>query len=157
MRTLKGPNMTSASRDLAPAACVSCGRFSSLPAFFPVAFLEQIPSAFHLVPGFDPGPCLRSSDVLGVGCDTPTTPRILHLLHFFLLACNLGAFLLSSLRVQHFPRRRYTNFEVAAENSFALIGCITTSRCCWQASNVSIDEFSHQSTSCRDIVSSRTL
>ena len=28
-----------------------------------------------------------------------------------------------------------------------LLGCITASRCCWQACTVSIDEFSHQSTS----------
>ena len=34
---------------------------------------------------------------------------------------------------------------VAAANGFALFGCITTCRCCWQACTVSIDEFSHQS------------
>ena len=41
---------------------------------------------------------------------------------------------------------------VAARNNFTLLGCITTtSRCCWEAYIVSIDEFSHPSASCEDI------
>ena len=40
---------------------------------------------------------------------------------------------------------------VAAGNVFALLGCITTSRCSWQDWAVTIDELSQQSTSCRDI------
>ena len=88
---------------------------------------------------------------LCVGCGTPTTPRLLHYRHFFLLACALRAFLLSSLRAQRFLRRRCPNFStagmVAAGNGFDLLGCTTTSRCCWRACTVSIDEFSHQSMS----------
>ena len=49
-----------------------------------------------------------------------------------LLACALRAFLLSSLRVPRFLRRRCPNFStagtVAAGNDFALLGCTTTSR-----------------------------
>ena len=86
-----------------------------------------------------------------VGCGTPTTPRLLHRRHFCLLACALRAFLLSSLRVPRFPRRRCPNFATAgtfaAGNDFSLLGCITASRCYWQACTVSIDEFSHQSMS----------
>ena len=41
-----------------------------------------------------------------VGCSTPTTPRVLHRRHFFLLECDLRTFLLSSLRVPRFPRWR---------------------------------------------------
>ena len=83
-----------------------------------------------------------------VGCTTPNTPRLLHRRHFCLLACDLGAFLLSSLRVPRFPQRWCM---VAAGNDSALLGCISTSRCFWQACTVRIDEPSHQSTSCRDI------
>ena len=83
---------------------------------------------------------------------TLTTPRLLRSRHFCSLACGLRVFILSSHRVSRFPRRRYTNFgTVAAGNDFALLGCVTTSRCCWQACTVSIDEFSRQSTSCRDV------
>ena len=64
-RTLNVPNVSSFSRDLALAALWFCRRPSSPPAS-PVAFSEQMPSAFHSVPGvFYPGSCLRSSDVLG--------------------------------------------------------------------------------------------
>ena len=86
-----------------------------------------------------------------VGCSTPTTPRLLHSRLFCLLTCDLRALLLSSLRVPRFPRRRL-NFAavgtVAAGNDFALLGCITTSRCCWHACTVSIGMFSHHSMSC---------
>ena len=84
-----------------------------------------------------------------VGCGTPTTPRLLHHRHVCLLTCSLGPFTLSSLQVSRFPRRRCPNFAtagtVAAGNDFALLGCITASRCGWQACTVSIDKFSHQS------------
>ena len=36
---------------------------------------------------------------------------------------------------------------VAAGNDFTFLGCITTSRCCWEACTVSIGEFSHRLTS----------
>ena len=69
-----------------------------------------------------------------LGYGTPTTPRLLHRRHSCLLACALRAFLLSSLRVPRFPRRRCPNFAtagtVAAGNDFALLGGITASRCC---------------------------
>ena len=83
----------------------------------------EIPSAFYS------GSCLRSSDAR-VGYGTPTTPRLLHRRHFCLFACDLRAFLLSSLRVPRFPRRRSPNFATAgtfaAGNDFALLGGITT-------------------------------
>ena len=86
-----------------------------------------------------------------VGCGTLTTPRLLHRRHFCLLVCALRAFLFSSLWVPRFPRRRCPNFApagtVAAGNDFTLLGCITASRCCWQACTVRIDGFSHQSMS----------
>ena len=67
-----------------------------------------------------------------VGYGTPTTHRFLHRRHFCLLACALRAFILSSLRVPLFPRRRGPNFAtagtVAAGNDFALLRCITASR-----------------------------
>ena len=72
VRTLSMPNVSSSSRDSPWRPCVSCGRTSSPPASL-VAFSEQIPSAFHSVPGvFYPGSCLRSSDVLGAAL----TPRL---------------------------------------------------------------------------------
>ena len=83
-----------------------------------------------------------------VGCGSPTTPRLLHRRHCRLLARALRAFLLSSLRVPRFPRRRCPNFvtagTIAAGNDFALLGFIAASRCCWQTCTVSIDKFSHQ-------------
>ena len=84
-----------------------------------------------------------------IGYGIPTTPRLLHRPHCRLLACAVRAFLLSSLRVPRFPRRRCPNFAaagtVAARNNFALLGFIVASQCCWQACiAVSIDEFSHQ-------------
>ena len=96
-------------------------------------------------------PRLLPSFFRRVGCGTPTTPRLLHHRHFCLLACALRAFLLPSLRVPRFPRQRCPNFATAgtvdAGNDFALLGCITASRCCWQVCTVSIYEFSHQSVS----------
>ena len=90
-----------------------------------------------------------------VGCSILITPRLGHHRRFCLLTCPFLAFLLSSVRVPLFSRRRCTNFAaagtVAVRNSFALLGYITTSRCCWQAYIVSINEFFHQSTPCRDI------
>ena len=46
-----------------------------------------------------------------VGLSTPTTPRLLHRRHFRLRVCDLRAFLLSSLRVPCFLRRRCINFS----------------------------------------------
>ena len=64
-RMLNVPNASSSSRDHALAAlCFLRAYF--LSARFPVIFSEQMPSAFHSVPGvFYPGSRLRSSDVLG--------------------------------------------------------------------------------------------
>ena len=64
-RTLNVPNVSSLAETSPSRPCVSCGRTPSPPAS-PVTFFEQMPSAFHSVPGvFYPGSCLRSSDVLG--------------------------------------------------------------------------------------------
>ena len=65
VRTLNVPNAISSSRDLALAAlCFLRAEF--LSARFPRRFFEQMSSAFHSVPVFYPGSCLRSSDVLCV-------------------------------------------------------------------------------------------
>ena len=90
----------------------------------PSLFPSKCPPFFLSAPGVSPGSCLGSSR--RVWCSTPTTPRLLHSRHFCLLACNLRAFLISSLRVPRFPRWRCTNFTVAAGNDSALLGCITT-------------------------------
>ena len=137
------------SRDLALAALCFL-RAASLSArfsrqFFRANTLRHSLSSRCFLPRFLPSFFRR------VGCGTPTTPRLLHRRHFCLLACAFRAFLLSSLQVPRFPRRRCPNFAtagtVAAGNYFALLGCITASRCCWQACTLSIDEFSHQSMS----------
>ena len=66
VRTLNVPNVSSASRDLALAVlCLMRAAFLSASAS-PVAFSEQMPSAFHSVLGvLYPGSCLHSSNVLG--------------------------------------------------------------------------------------------
>ena len=134
VRTLNVPNVSSSSRDLTLAALCFM-RTAFLSARFPRRFfranalrlsLNSVPRCF--LPRFLP-PSFRR-----VGCGTPTTPRLLHRRHFCLLACTLQAFLLSSLRVPCFPRRWCPNFAtagtVAARNDFALLVCITASRCC---------------------------
>ena len=64
-RTLNVPNVSYLAETSPWRPCVTCGRPPSPPAS-PVNFFEQMPSAFHSVPGvFYPGSCLRSSDVLG--------------------------------------------------------------------------------------------
>ena len=149
VRTLNVPNVSSSSRDLALATLCFL-RADFLSARFPRHFFRE--NALRLLLS---SRCFLPRFLLSffrrVGCGTPTTPRLLHRRHFYLLACALRAFLLSSLRVPGFPRRRYPNFDtagtVAAGNDFALLGCIISSRCCWQACTVSIDEFSHQSMS----------
>ena len=148
VRTLNVPNVSSSSRDLTLAALCFL-RTDFLSAHFPRHFFRantlrlSLSSRCFLL-RFLPSFFRR------VGCGTPTTPRLLHCRHFCLPACALRVFLLS-LRVPRFPRRRCPNFAtagtVAAGNDFTLLGCITASRCCWQACTVSIDEFSHQSMS----------
>ena len=155
MRTLNVPNVSSSSRDLVLATlCYMQAAFLStrfLRRFFRANALRLSLSSMSgcFVTRFLP------SFFRHVGCSTPTTPRLLHHRHVCLLACCLRAFLLSSLRVPRFPRRRCPNFAtastVAAGNGFALLGCIIASRCCWQACTVSIDEFLHQSMSWRNI------
>ena len=151
VRMLNVPNASSSSRDLVLAALCFM-RAAFLSARFPRRLFRA--NALRLwfssvsrcfLPRFLPSFFRR------VGCGAPTTPRLLHSRHFCLLVCALRAFLLSSLRVPRFPRRRSPNFPtvgtVAAPNDFALLECITASRCCWQACTVSIDEFAHQSMS----------
>ena len=141
--------VSSSSRDLALVAlCFLWADF--LSARFPRSLIRANAlrlslSSWCFLPGSLPSFLRR------VGCGNPTTPRLLHCRHFCLLACVLRAFLLSSLQVPRFPRRRCPKFAtagtVAAGNDFALLGFITASRCCWQTCTVSIDEFSHQSMS----------
>ena len=142
------PNVNSSSEDVALAAlCFLRDDFFSAHSprrFFRVNTPRLLLNSWYFLPSFFPSFFRR------VGCGTPTTPRLIHR-HFFLLACALRAFLLSSLQAQRFPRRRCPNVStagmVAAGNDFDLLGCTTTSRCCWQVCTVSIDEFSHQSMS----------
>ena len=124
VRTLNVPNVSSPSRDLALAAL----RFlradflsaSFLCRFFRANTLRLSLSSRWFLPKFLP------SFFRHVECGTPTTPRLLHRRHFCLLARALRAFVLSSLRVPRFPRRRCPNFAtastVAAGNDFALLG-----------------------------------
>ena len=154
VRTLNVPNVSSSSRDLTLVALCFL-RTDFLSARFPRRLFRanalrlSLSSSRCFLPRFSP-PFFRR-----VGCDTPTTPRLLHRRHCRLLTCALRAFLLSSLRVPRFPRRRCPNFAtagtIAAENDFTLLGFIAASRCCWQACTVSIEEFSHQSMSRRNI------
>ena len=149
VRTLNVPNVSSSSRDLALVALCFL-RADFLSARFPrrlfrAKALRLSLSSRCFLPRFLPSFFQR------IGCGNPTTPRLLHRRHFCLLACALRVFLLSSLQVLRFPWRRCPNFAtagtVAARNVFAMLGCIATSRCCWQACTVSIDNFSHQSMS----------
>ena len=102
-----------------------------------------------------------------IGFSTPTTPRLLHRRLFCLRVCDLRAFLLSSLRVPWFPQRAVVYQPCArllretlslcwdASPPVDAVGKLalspSTSRCYWQACTVTIDEFLHRSTSCRDI------
>ena len=153
VRTLNGPNVSSSSRDLALVALCFL-RTDFLSARFPRRFFRA--NAIRLLLSSRCFlPRLLPSFFQRVGCGNPTTPRLLHRRYCRLLACALRASLLSSLRVPRFPRRRCSNFAtagmVAAGNDFALLGFTTTSRCCWQACTVSIDEVLHQSMSERNI------
>ena len=139
-RELFQPNLALA------ALCFSRAVFPSFPRrLFRVNTLRFLLSSRCFLPRLLP------SFFRSVGYGTPTTPQNLHRRHFCLLACPLQAFLLFSLRVPRFSRRRCSNFAtagtVAAGKDFALLGGITASRCCWQACTVSIDEFLHQSLS----------
>ena len=132
VRTLNVPNVSSSSRDLALAAlCFLRAAFFSARyprSFFRAHVLSLSLSSTCFLPKFLPSFFRR------VGNSTPNTPRLLHRRHFCLLACALLSSLLSSLRVPRFPRRRCTNFAaagtVAVGNVFALLSCITPSRCC---------------------------
>ena len=95
-------------------------------------------SSRYFLPKFLPSFFLR------VGSSIPNTPRLLHRRRCFLLSCALRGSLSSSLHVPCYLRRRST---VAAGNGFTFFGCMTSSRCCWEAFIVGIHESSHQSTS----------
>ena len=115
VRTLNVPNVNSSSRDLA-LATLCFMRVAFLITRFPRRFFRA--NTLHLslssrcLPRFLPWFFGR------VGCSTPTTPGGLRRRHVCLLACDLRAFLLSSLfRVRRFPRRRCTT-TVATGNNF---------------------------------------
>ena len=123
-------DVSSSSRDLALANLCFL-RMGFLSARFPRRLFRA--NAPHLLlssrcflPRFLPSFFRR------VGYRPPTTPRLLHRRHFCLLAHALRAFLLSSLRVPCFPRRRCPNFAtagtVAAGNDLAWSGFISASR-----------------------------
>ena len=134
--------------------CVSCGRTSSPPAP-PSLFSSKCPSPFaqkflqafptQVLAFLLPTCWVRLSHHASTSpSSTLSLTRV----------CPL-AFLVSSLRVPRFPRRRCPNFAttgtIATGNDFALMGFIAASRCCWQTCTVSIDEFSHQLMSWRNI------
>ena len=92
-----------------------------------------------------------------VGCSTPTTPRLLHSRFFCLLTCDVFTLLAAGPTLSAAVSQRSSAGTVAAGNNFALLGCITTSRCCWHACTVSIGKFSHQSmSSCETSIDART-
>ena len=141
VRTLNVPNVSSSSRDLVLAdLCFLRADFLSprLPRrFFRANTLRFLLSSGCALPRFLPSFFRR------VGCSTPTTPGLLHRQHFCLLACALRAFLLSSLRVPRFPRRRCPNFATAstdaAGNDFPSLGCVTAVLY-WRHGNVTFIE-----------------
>ena len=149
MRTLNMANARSSNKDLALVALCFL-RAAFLSAHFPSYFFRANALGLSLS-----SRCFQHTFLplffRHVGCSTSNKPRLLRCRHFCLLACSPQASLLSSLRVPSFQRGWYTNFAAAgtvpAENDIPLLGYITTSRCCWQACSVSIDEFSHLSTS----------
>ena len=115
--------------------------------FFRVNTLRLSPSSRCFLPS--PGSCLRFSDVLGV----TLPPR----LDFSIV--DTCAYSRMPSGYSSSPRFGYHVFRgggaptllpqarLPSGNDFVL-GCITASRCCWQAcTTVSIDEFSHQSMS----------
>ena len=111
VRSLNVPNVSSSSRDLALAALWFL-RADFLSTRFPRRFFRAHTHYLSLssrcfLRRFLPSFFRR------VGYGTPNIPRLLHRRHFFLLACALRAFLLFSLRVPRFPRRRCPNFATA--------------------------------------------
>ena len=109
VRTLNVPNVRSSSRDLALVAFWFL-RTDFLSARFPRRFFRanalrlSLSSSRCFLPRFLPSFFRR------FGCGNPTTPRLRHRRHCRLLACALREFLISSLRVPRFPRRRCPNF-----------------------------------------------
>ena len=125
MRTLNVPNVSSSSQDLT-LATLCFMRPAFLAARSPRRFFRA--NALRLLLSSSYLPRLLPSFFSRVGCGTPTTPRLVHRRHFCLLACDLQAFLLSSLRVPRFPRRWCTNFAAAAQLPRETISL------CWDAS-----------------------
>ena len=120
MPKLNVPNVSSYIRDLALAALCFM-RVVFLTARFPRRFfranaLRLLLSSRCFLPRF------FLSFFRRVECSTPTTPRLLHRRHFCLLACDLRAFLLFSLRVQRFLRRRCTNLHGCRGKRFRFVG-----------------------------------
>ena len=124
---------------------VSCGRPASF-LDFPVAFSEQMPSAFHSVQGVYHDYSLDCSDVSGKALP----PR----LDF----TSVDTFAYSRVTSEHLYSLRFGSHvfrggglpsTVATGNEFASLVCISTCRCCRHTCTVSIDESSHEPTSCR--------
>ena len=95
-----------------------------------------MPSAFRSVPVVYPGSWLGSSDILGAAL-----PQRLEL-------SVVDTFAYLGVASEHFYSSRFGSHvfrgggnpsTAAAGNDFAWLGCITLSRCCWQACTVSID------------------
>ena len=119
VRTLNVPNVSLSSQDFALAA-LSFLRAAFLSARFPrgssrANALRLSLSSRCFLPRF------LSSFFRRVGCGPPTSPRLLHRRHFCLLARALRAFLLSSLRVPRFPRRRCPNYSCGGKR-FHFVG-----------------------------------
>ena len=153
VRTLNVPNVSSSSRDLALAALCFM-RAAFLSARFPRRFFRANALCLSLnymsrcylprfLPSFFPTCWVRhshhastspSSTLLLTRACPPSIPPLLASGHTFAAAAAASQLC-------------YTAGTVAAGNDFVLLGCITASRCCWEACTVSIDEFSHQSMS----------
>ena len=145
VRTLNVPNVSSSGRDLALAAL--CFLRADFPAASPVTFYEQIPSAFHSVPGASyPGSCLRSSDMLGT-----VLPRRLD---FSIVDTSVY----SRVPSEHSSSPRFESYVFRGDGVPTLLSQARLPRetisLCWGAmllaqacTTVSIDEFSHQSMS----------
>ena len=139
VRTLTVPNVSSNSRNLALASlCLVRAAFLSACFFPPCRFFRANALRLSLS-----SRCLLPRVL-------PSFFRLQHSKHFSTFIVDPFAY--SRVPSEHpyspcfgssfFRGGDVPTFTLATANDFSLMGCITTSRCCWQACTVSIDEFS---------------
>ena len=133
VRTLRMPNVSSSSRDLALAALCFM-RSAFVITRFPRRFI-RVPSNFRPVSGFYPGPCLGSADVLGAALPPRADFSV------------VDTFPCSRMKSEKMYSPRFGSHvfhgggapsTVAARNDFVFLSRITTNQCCWQTCTVSI-------------------